>query len=70
MGLFIEGCGWDVVYFVCTLGGIEQDFGFCDPTRSFPGSSQVLPLIDGSTETRSYARIQTGVFFSILFYCF
>lgn len=69
MGLFIEGCGWDFVYSVCTLGGIEQDLGFCDPARSFPGSSQAPLLTDGSAETQSYACIQKSVFFNIFFFC-
>lgn len=69
VGLFIEVCGWDFGYSVCTLGGIEQDFGFCGPARSFPGSSQAPLLTDGSTETRSSACIQTGVFFNIFFCC-
>lgn len=68
MGLFIEGCGWDFVYSVCTLGGIEQDLGFYDPARSFPGSSQAPLLTDGSAETRSCACIQKGVFFNIFFF--
>lgn len=62
MGLFIEVCGWDFVYWVCTLGGIEQDLGFYDPARSFPGSPPVPPLINSSTETQSYACMHVDFF--------
>lgn len=48
------------VYAVCTSVGIEQDLGFCDPARSFPGSSQAREL--AALQKHGAAAVSTRVF--------
>lgn len=48
VGLFMEGCGWDVVYFVCTLCGAEQDLG----VETLRGPFLVIPKLSAHSSPK------------------
>lgn len=48
VGLFMEGCGWDVVYFVCTLCSAEQDLG----VETLRGPFLVIPKLSAHSSPK------------------